>query len=222
MSYSEIIRETLRFLFLPENKEKDPYHYRMDFLAHIYIGWLYNLKPTTSLLIFYNIPPTDISVKPDRNELETLKWADRDSMILKEFIKDLHEEISTQQGGNRRVKRWKTELGDFLGYNTGDINKSLLRYGKYKSNVSDFSFLSAFIGLKMLVTEWEIKQHELPMIAAISNGFISKNGEKFSYGSMMEQRLLVTFEEWMNMLFKVSKNYKETGTYSLKNKTQDA
>ncbi|MCL6091164.1 MAG: hypothetical protein M1393_09030, partial [Candidatus Thermoplasmatota archaeon] len=117
---------------------------------------------------------------------------------------------------------WKTELGDFLGYNTGDINKSLLRYGKYKSNVSDFSFLSAFIGLKMLVTEWEIKQHELPMIAAISNGFISKNGEKFSYGSMMEQRLLVTFEEWMNMLFKVSKNYKETGTYSLKNKTQDA
>jgi hypothetical protein len=212
LSLSELVRETLSFLFLTKDTIEDPYHLRMDFLAFIYIGNLYNLRPSLSLKIFFHFPKGFMIRDESKEDLETLKLINRDSVIFEALIKEIQNTMSLQEGATKSVIRGKRQkkFPEILGFSDNYKNVADWHW-KYKSSISGFSFISAILGLKLMIVEWETKQHELPITSALAFSWIYKHKETIGYSALMDQRALISFKSIIEELLEISKKYRENG-----------
>jgi hypothetical protein len=214
LTISELVRETLSFLFLTEDKEEDPYQKRMDFLGSLYVGCLYNLKPRTSLQLLFHVPRDLMEINLEPGESELLKWLDRDMIIFEAFKKEVAEVLENQSKNIRPKLRRGNSRRDMeipgFSNNMKNINEW---HGKYKSSVTGFSFVSAILGIKLMMVEWETKRHDIPIISALAFGSLYKESGTIDYGNMMDQRAFIVFKEWISELFGISKQFRESGGF---------
>jgi hypothetical protein len=172
ISYSEMVRTLFRSTVEIERGDSERKASRWNFLASIYLGSLYNFSPQDSILISSRSDGL-YGVTIGKGALDSLKWIDRDEVILDRYKDDLDNQLN-QEARDAQKKKGKT--GDEPGYGLTNINKNREREDRFRSAVSNFGFHSAFIGYSLLFFEWEFDQHKLPLLAAYLRGDVPVNG----------------------------------------------
>lgn len=172
ISYSEMTRILFRNIFIDVSKKNEYWNsVRLNLLSSFYIKGVYGFTALESILLMFHRVKIKNFPEMSKEGLGRLARIYSDETLLKIYLEDLKPrifKIHTDFGPPKKVKlrggvtRESFEIRSFSDNNDLDA--------KYISSVVPFvSFHSFFLGYVMLMMEWYLEQHKLPLLFSYFN-----------------------------------------------------